>query len=220
MRKAVTNIIFPNRYFVETLWVIRRLGRAEANCVIHLQRRSYEFARMCSVQRGWFQLRVKRVFDIVVALLVLAILSPLFLLAIVLIKLKPHSPVFSVRRKNCYGLNVSVWRFSTETCRESIAHFLVYTGVDRVPSLLNVLRGDVSIVGLSFQEGIVVPSLFLEALQKCPFKPGLLALKIPPDTATLRSGQIEADYYYVSHWSLLFDLKILAAHLFSKQTYF
>ena len=37
MRMAVTNIIFPNRYFVETVWVIRRLGRAEANCVIHFQ---------------------------------------------------------------------------------------------------------------------------------------------------------------------------------------
>ena len=220
MRRAVTNIIFPNRYFVETVWVIRRLGRAEANCVIHFQSRSYEFARMSSVQRGWFQLSIKRVFDIVVALLVLAILSPLFLLAIVLIKLELHSPVFSVRRKNCYGLNVSVWRFSTDTCRESIAHFLVYTGVDRVPSLLNVLRGDVSIVGPSFQEGVVVPPLFLETLQNCPFKPGLLALKIPPDTANLGLGQIEADYYYVSHWSLLLDLKILVVHLFSKQTYF
>ena len=161
MRRAVTNIIFPNRYFVETVWVIRRLGRAEANCVIHFQSRSYEFARMSSVQRGWFQLSIKRIFDIVVALLVLAILSPLFLLAIVLIKLEPHSPVFSVRRKNCYGLNVSVWRFST-THVGSIAHFLVYTGVDRVPSLLNVLRGDVSIVGPSFQEGVVVPLSFLK----------------------------------------------------------
>ena len=93
MRRAVTNIIFPNRYFIEIVWVIRRLGRAEANCVIHLQRRSYEFARMSSVQRGWFQLSIKRVFDIVVALLVLAILSPLFLLTIVLIKLELHSPV-------------------------------------------------------------------------------------------------------------------------------
>jgi lipopolysaccharide/colanic/teichoic acid biosynthesis glycosyltransferase len=220
MRRAVTNIIFPNRYFVETARVVRRLGRAEANCVIHFQSRSYEFARMSSVQRGWFQLSIKRIFDIVVALLVLAILSPLFLLAIVLIKLEPHSPVFSVRRKNCYGLNVSVWGFSTETCRESIAHFLVYTGVDRVPSLINVLRGDVSIVGPSFQEGVVVPRVFLEALQNCPFKPGLLALKIPPDTANLGLGQIEADYYYVSHWSLLLDLKILVVHLFSKQTYF
>ena len=220
MRRAVTNIIFRNPYFIETAWVIRRLGRAEANCVIHFQSRSYEFARMSSVQRGWFQLSIKRIFDIVVALLVLAILSPLLLLAIVLIKLEPGSPVFSVRRKNCYGLNVSVWRFSTETCRESIAHFLIDTGVDRVPSLLNVLRGDVSIVGPSFQEGVVVLPLFLEALQKSSFKPGLLALKVPPDTANLGLGQIEADYYYVSHWSLLLDLKILVVHLFSKQTYF
>jgi lipopolysaccharide/colanic/teichoic acid biosynthesis glycosyltransferase len=175
---------------------------------------------MSSVQRDWFQLSLKRVFDIVVALLVLAILSPLFLLAVLLIKLEPHSPVFSVRRKNCYGLNVSVWRFSTETCRESIARFLVYTGVDRVPSLLNVLRGDVSLVGPSFQEDVVVPRLFLEALQNCPFKPGLLSPKIPSDIADLGLGQIEADYYYVSHWSLLLDLKILVVHLFSKQTYF
>ena len=147
-------------------------------------------------------------------------LSPLFLLAIVLIKLEPRSPVFSVRRKNCYGLNVSVWRFSTETCGENIAHFLVYTRLDRVPSLLNVLRGDVSIVGPSFQEGVVVPPLFLEALQNCPFKPGLLALKIPPDKANLRWGPIKSDYYYVSHWSLLLDLKIMVVHLFSKQACF
>jgi lipopolysaccharide/colanic/teichoic acid biosynthesis glycosyltransferase len=168
-----------------------------------------------------FQLVVKRGFDIVVSAAGLIVLSPLFLLISVAIKLGSRGPIFSARYEYCYNdQRIRTIKFRTIgslffTTR--IGHFLIQSGIERLPMLINVLRGEMSIVGPRCH--ITLPSIpgsdqLMLALLNSPFKPGLLSFGGPHER-----GQIEADLFYVSNWSLLLDAKILFGYLFSKGAY-
>ncbi len=168
-----------------------------------------------------FQLFVKRGFDIVVSAAGLIVLSPLFLLISVAIKLGSRGPIFSARYEYCYNdQRIRTIKFRTIgslffTTR--IGHFLIQSGIERLPMLINVLRGEMSIVGPRCH--ITLPSIpgsdqLMLALLNSPFKPGLLSFGGPHER-----GQIEADLFYVSNWSLLLDAKILFGYLFSKGAY-
>jgi lipopolysaccharide/colanic/teichoic acid biosynthesis glycosyltransferase len=96
------------------------------------------------------------------------------------------------------------------------------TGLDTLPKLFNVLRGDLSIIGPRCQVDTLpslVPDVVVDPLYDNAFRPGLISLELPDELANpiLKS---EADLYYVSHWSLWLDVKILFLHLLSKETYF
>jgi len=103
-----------------------------------------------------------------------------------------------------------------------IGRFLTRSGLDQLPVLINVLRGEMSIIGPHCH--IVLPSMPLSdqlslALLKTPLKPGLFNFEGPDERAEQILKQIEADLFYVSNWSLLLDAKILFSKLFSKTTY-
>ena len=89
--------------------------------------------------------------------------------------------------------------------------------------LINVLRGDMSIVGPRCH--IARPSIPLSdqlmlALRDSPLRPGLVNFEDAYRRANSEVRQIEADLFYVSNWSLLLDAKILFRNFFSKVSYF
>ena len=98
------------------------------------------------------QLIAKRAFDIVVSGTVLAVSLPMILLVLLAIKLDSPGPVFSRRIAYCYDNRTiktikfrcsSFWGTPTR-----VGRLLLLSGLDRLPMLLNVLRGEMSIVGL------------------------------------------------------------------------
>jgi sugar transferase len=91
---------------------------------------------------------------------------------------------------------------------------------DQLPMLINVLRGEMSIVGTNFY-ALPPPQLFDQhspALLDGPFKPGLVSFE--SSRGSREFSQTDADLFYLSNWSLVLDLKILFRCLFSKDTYF
>ena len=95
--------------------------------------------------------------------------------------------------------------------------------VNKLPQLLNVLRGEISIVGshlFSHPPGAIFPPLDLGDV-----KPGLVswadvnddACEIGDESKRL-SRCIECDRYYINKWSLSFDMKILVHTFLSKKT--
>jgi len=100
--------------------------------------------------------------------------------------------------------------------------FFSRTGLDQLPILLNVLRGEMSIVGLHCYR-LPPPRLNVQ-LELAPvtryFRPGLVSLRNPQTVADGELSRRNADLFYISNWSLLLDAKVLFQHLFSKQTYF
>ena len=170
-----------------------------------------------------FQLLAKRGFDIVVSATGLIVLSPLFLLTSLTIKLESRGPIFSVRYEYCYDdQKVRTIRFRTAGYlfyRTPTGHLLSDTGLERLPMLINVLRGGMSIIGPRCHVVLLSAPLAKElarALTDSPLKPGLINPDGQVDSA-LR--QIGADLSYVSNWSLLLDAKILFGSLFSKGAY-
>ena len=171
----------------------------------------------------YLQLIVKRVFDIAAATIVLVLFSPLLLLASLAIKLESPGPVFSVRHVYCYdNQHVRALRFRIRSHRDVTlsGRFLMRTGLDQLPVLINVLGGEMSIVGPNSY--LVRPPQLNDQIAPAslegPLRPGLVSFE-----GSHAGGELsreEADLFYISHWSLLLDAKVLFQHLFSKHVYF
>jgi hypothetical protein len=130
-------------------------------------------------------------------------------LVIFLVGLHADGSIFTTTRKRYYGREVPVLRFSTGKHEGNISGFILHSNADLIPSLMTVLRGQMSIVGPDFQNKLVVLPRHFEAIRNSALKPGLIGPKVPCCPAKVQLAQIEADYHYVSHWSLWLDLKIL-----------
>jgi lipopolysaccharide/colanic/teichoic acid biosynthesis glycosyltransferase len=112
----------------------------------------------------WSQSRGKRIFDCISVLLVLPFLTPIFLLVALGIRFSSRGPVlFLQKRMGRYGRPFTILKFRTLTHLEGAAHHAVTTAgnqrftpvgpflrrwkLDELPQLLNVLWGDMSLVG-------------------------------------------------------------------------
>jgi len=183
-----------------------------------------------------FQFIVKRVFDFVTAAITLILLSPLFLLIAIAIKIDSSGTIFATQVQYCYDNRpIHVLRFrctavgttgKTDTATR-IGRLLFRSDLDRLPMLINVLRGDMSIVGPC---SYVSPPLVLfsrelpNALQRSKLKPGLFCrAKLNSSHHNETEGgtkrQINDDLSYVTSWSLWLDVKIIAKGLTAKSSY-
>jgi lipopolysaccharide/colanic/teichoic acid biosynthesis glycosyltransferase len=167
------------------------------------------------------QLIVKRAFDIIISAAMLALLSPLLLLASLAVRLESRDPIFSLCRKSSYNNQiVNVLNFR---CRDTvIGYSLKRSGLDRLPMLINVLRGDMSIVGPRCH--INRPSISLydqppPAMRNGPLRPGLFNFEDANGRVDTEVRSFEADLFYIANWSLLLDAKILFRTFSSKVSY-
>jgi len=191
-----------------------------------------------------FQRAAKRAFDIVVAIIGLIFFSPIFLLSSVAIKLDSRGPILCTQRRHSYGNKVfRIFTFrctSIESievasptarrgaCVTRIGRILRSSGLDEFPQLINVLRGEMSIVGprpyttppdpIFFQEQI---SLIARRPNITPGLTGWAQVNGYGDVSDpLRvMRRIEYDLYYAESWSFRLDLKIILMTLCSKKTY-
>jgi putative colanic acid biosysnthesis UDP-glucose lipid carrier transferase len=162
------------------------------------------------------QLLLKSVVDVGISGTILLILSPLFLLASLAAKLETRGPIFSVKHAYCYGgRHIKLLRFRSRSRRDLAVwgRFLIRTGLDRLPMLINVLRAEISIVGLRLYD-LPPPQLnnqLLPVSLETRFKPGLVSFKGRRDGREL--SHAEADLFYLSNYSFGLDLKILGHYL-------
>jgi exopolysaccharide biosynthesis polyprenyl glycosylphosphotransferase len=180
---------------------------------------------------------VKRAFDLVGSLLALLLLCPLLLVISLAIKLDSPGPVlFRQRRVGLNGETFSMWKFRTmmvnaEEQKDSLRHlneavglfkigadprvtrvgrFLRRMSVDELPQLVNVLRGEMSLVGprpLVSDEDRRIEGWRRRRLHLTPGITGhwqvLGAARIPLEEMS------RIDYLYVTNWSLWLDVKIM-----------
>jgi Undecaprenyl-phosphate glucose phosphotransferase len=192
-----------------------------------------------------FELIIKRAFDLVCATVGLIIISPLLLITSIAIKIDSAGPVLF--RQVRHGFNneeIHVLKFRSMTCMEDGRHFkqvveddprvtrigriIRSTNIDELPQLINVLRGEMSIVGPrphATAHNSLFDNLIAPFSRRHNVKPGITGwaqvngYRGATDTFEKMQQRIEYDLQYVDNWSLLFDIKIIVMTLLSKRAY-
>jgi lipopolysaccharide/colanic/teichoic acid biosynthesis glycosyltransferase len=185
-----------------------------------------------------WQLRLKRAFDLVVSLMSLCVAGPVLLVLMSLVWLEsPAPPLFKQRRLGLGGREFSMLKVRTmvpnaESMRAQLEHLneaaplfkitndprvtrigriLRATSLDELPQLVNILRGEMSLVGprprLPSEFDLSVP----RQRQRFMVKPGLAGLWQVRGRAKLGFDEaLEIDLEYIRRWSFLFDLQLIA----------
>lgn len=193
------------------------------------------------VDDGWGMI-VKRALDLILSLTFLILLAPLLVLLAVAIKLTSPGPVLFVQER--LGLNkrkFRIYKFRTMTANAEqmmkeiehlnevagpvfkirndpritkVGRFLRKTSLDELPQLLNVLTGDMSLVGprpLAVRDYELMTQ-GCEDWQRCRFsvKPGVTCLwQVNGRNSIPFHEWMELDMEYIQNWSLWLDLRIL-----------
>ncbi len=196
---------------------------------------------------------VKRVFDTVLAVVALAVLFPLFLLVAAWIIIEDGFPViFTQKRVGLDGREFKMFKFRT-MCRDAekmkeellerneskdgvifkirqdprvlrCGHFLRRYSIDELPQFLNVLIGDLSIVGPRPPLPIEVKHYSLSDRKRLHVKPGLTCLwQISGRSDIPFGGQVSLDMQYIQSQSIWKDflivMKTIPAVLFGRGAY-
>jgi Undecaprenyl-phosphate glucose phosphotransferase len=200
---------------------------------------SQEGALSIALQRGPLtpsEQFIKRIFDIVVAGSILLIMSPVMLAAAGAIKLTSSGPmVFRQRRNGFNGREFLIYKFRTMSVLEDgpvisqakpadrritkLGRLLRRFSIDELPQLINVLRGNMSLVGprphaLSHNDQYGM--LIADYAFRHHVKPGITGWAqingLRGRTARLEqmASRVEYDLWYIKNWSLWLDVKIVA----------
>lgn len=168
---------------------------------------------------------VKRTVDLVATILGIIILSPLFLLVWVLVRQKLGSPaLFKQPRPGLGGRIFTIYKFRTMTdARDAsgallpdaqrltaFGRFLRGTSLDELPELFNVLRGEMSLVGPRPLMVQYLTRYSPEQARRHDVPPGITGLaQIGGRNAITWEQKFALDVWYVDHYSLWLDLKII-----------
>ena len=169
---------------------------------------------------------LKRLFDITAALIGLIILIPVFIVVAILIKLDSPGPVFfKGKRVGQYGKIFYILKFrsmvpdapqkgATITCKDDpritrIGRFLRNTKLDELPSLVNVLKGEMSLVGPRPEAPAWVERYTPQQQVVLTIKPGITGLaqiKYRSEEELLSKANWETEYFQIMHDKLNIDL--------------
>jgi putative colanic acid biosysnthesis UDP-glucose lipid carrier transferase len=178
---------------------------------------------------------IKAAADYFLGAIALAIFAPAMVLIGIAIKSESPGPIFFVQRR--HGLNqriIRVFKFRTMTVTEDgpvvtqavredkrvtrVGRFLRRTSLDELPQLINVLRGDLSLVGprphaLAHNE--YYAGILTNYTRRHQVKPGITGLaqvngcRGGTNTPAEMRKRVDLDLHYIKNWSLWMDIKIL-----------
>jgi lipopolysaccharide/colanic/teichoic acid biosynthesis glycosyltransferase len=178
----------------------------------------------------WLRSPLRRAFDVLGALLAIAVAGPLVAVACVLIRLESHGhPVFRQRRVGRDGVPFELFKLRTmvhgaETMGSGLVvdkgdaritrtgAFLRRTSLDELPNLVNVLRGEMSLIGPRPTVQVQVDRYDERQRGRLLARPGITGWAQVNGRASLPwAERIELDLWYIEHASPLLDLRILVA---------
>jgi exopolysaccharide biosynthesis polyprenyl glycosylphosphotransferase len=174
---------------------------------------------------------VKRVMDVVLSAVALLVLSPVFAVIALVIKLTSPGPVL-YRQERCSlnGRPFKMLKFRTmnvhaeaggpqmtsrnDPRRTRFGSFLRATNLDELPQLVNVLKGEMSLVGPRPERPVfvrefqrTVPNYMARHAVKCGMT-GWAQVNGWRGNSSLRK-RVQYDLYYITHWNPWFDLRIM-----------
>lgn len=187
---------------------------------------------------GWGRI-LKRMFDLVLATLALIVLSPVFVIVAIAIKLDSRGPVFIRLTRvgergrlfplfkfrsmvqNAHAMKAELMQFNERTEGPlfkmkndpritRVGRFIRRTSIDELPQFWNVIRGEMSLVGPRPHEPEEVARYERPHRQLLTIKPGITGLAQVSGRSDLQfATEARLDIFYIEHWSLFLDLSIL-----------
>lgn len=182
---------------------------------------------------------VKSLMDRVLAIILLIVLLPVFIVTAVAIKLTSPGPVFFKQKRHGWdGREIEIWKFrSMYTPKEgsafelakrndprvtTVGKFIRKTSIDELPQIFNVLQGNMSLVGPR-PHAVEVNQFYSQHIPdfmlRHRIKPGITGLAqicgyrggddCTTKTLDIMEKRAAYDIEYINHWSLLLDVKIL-----------
>jgi Undecaprenyl-phosphate glucose phosphotransferase len=184
---------------------------------------------------GW-RLQIKRAMDFVGALVGLVFLSPFILLVALIIKLDSPGPVFYAQermgldakpfwmlkfRSMCDDAEASGpgWTVKDDPRCTKVGRWLRHTNMDELPQLINVLFGEMSLVGPRPERPVYVEQFrrsIPRYMDRHRIKTGMTSWAAVNDLRgdTSIAERTKYDLWYIENWSLLLDIKILLRTVF------
>jgi lipopolysaccharide/colanic/teichoic acid biosynthesis glycosyltransferase len=182
-------------------------------------------------------LAAKRAFDVVVTLALLPLILPILGLCALAIRLDSPGPIlFRQQRTGQHGVRFGMYKFRTmvqnaEALKASLAHlnilpppdfkiiddpritrvgkFLRKTSLDELPQILNVLKGDMSLVGPR-PTSFAASTYSLWHTERLEVQPGITGLwQVKGRNATTFDERLRLDVEYIERRSLLYDLRLI-----------
>ncbi|MCX4138997.1 undecaprenyl-phosphate glucose phosphotransferase [Paraburkholderia sp. SEWSISQ10-3 4] len=182
----------------------------------------------------------KRIFDRLFALAALTALSPVMLVIAVMVKVSSPGPVFfRQKRKGIDGNQFEIYKFRsmkmhkeeagkiTQATRRdpritAVGAFLRRTSLDELPQFINVLRGEMSVVGPrphALEHDDIYKDLVKGYMHRYRIKPGITGwaqingYRGETDRIEKMMGRVKLDLYYMQHWTFWLDIKIVVLTL-------
>jgi lipopolysaccharide/colanic/teichoic acid biosynthesis glycosyltransferase len=171
----------------------------------------------------------KRALDLLGAVAILVVSAPVLLIALILIRVESHGhPIYRQRRVGLGGVPFDLYKLRTmvtgaeylgaglavdegDSRITRVGAFLRRTSLDEVPNLINVVRGEMSLVGPRPTVQVQVDRYTERQLGRLSSRPGITGWAQVNGRASLPwADRIELDLWYVEHASLALDLRILA----------
>jgi exopolysaccharide biosynthesis polyprenyl glycosylphosphotransferase len=198
-----------------------------------------KFLTFINVPHNLFALTIKKIMDISISLFLIIILSPVLMIISLIIKLTSKGPViFRQTRVGIRGRHFGLYKFRTmivnaENLRKdlaaeneadgpvfkikddprvtSIGKFLRKSGLDELPQLFNILKGEMSLIGPRPPIPEETKAYKRWQLRRLSVKPGLSCFwQIKPDRNSIKFEKwMEMDLAYIDNWSLRLDFIIL-----------
>jgi putative colanic acid biosysnthesis UDP-glucose lipid carrier transferase len=178
----------------------------------------------------------KRVFDRLFALCALTALSPVMIVIAVLVKLSSPGPVFfRQKRKGIDGNQFEIYKFRSMKMHKEqagkvtqatkrdpritpVGAFLRRTSLDELPQFINVLKGEMSVVGPrphALEHDDIYKDLVRGYMHRYRIKPGITGwaqingYRGETDRIEKMMGRVKLDLYYMQHWTFWLDMKIV-----------
>lgn len=168
---------------------------------------------------------MKRVFDLMISILLLIVLSPVMLITALLVRIKLGTPVlFKQQRPGLHGKPFILTKFRTMTDERdangellpdavrltSFGKALRRYSLDELPQLFNVIKGDMSLVGPRPLLMEYLEYYTPEQARRHEVKPGITGwAQVNGRNAISWEEKFALDVWYVDNWSFILDLKIL-----------
>jgi lipopolysaccharide/colanic/teichoic acid biosynthesis glycosyltransferase len=169
---------------------------------------------------------VKRVLDILISLCAIVILSPVYLILFILVRMKLGSPaLFTQERPGKNEKIFKLYKFRSMTDERDekgellpdevrltrFGKILRATSLDELPELFNILKGEMSLIGPRPLLVRYLPYYTAKERHRHDVRPGLTGLaQVNGRNALGWEARFDYDLEYIEHCSLLMDIKVLA----------